>query len=153
MSIVIAYSPDIYGRAALDHGLAEAQLREATLVVVNVTRGDSLVDNHYAHEREVHQLLDRLKAEGVEVKVRRDVVPDIADAVLAVADEENATLIVVGIRHRTPVGKMLLGSVAQRVILDAACPVLAVKPASARTSSTTAGPVLADSGSPRADGR
>jgi nucleotide-binding universal stress UspA family protein len=27
------------------------------------------------------------------------------------------------------VGKMLLGSVAQRVILDASCPVLAVKPA------------------------
>ena len=38
-------------------------------------------------------------------------------------------MIVVGVRHRTPVGKLLLGSVAQRVILDAPCPVLAVKPA------------------------
>lgn len=128
MSIVVAYSPDIYGRAALDHGLAEAQLRETTLVVVNVTRGDSLVDSHYAHEDEVQQVLDRLEAAGVDAKVRRDVVPDIADAVLAVAHEEDATLIVVGVRHRTPVGKMLLGSVAQRVILDASCPVLAVKP-------------------------
>ena len=61
--------------------------------------------------------------------VRRDVVPDIADAVLEVADEVGATLVVVGVRHRSPVGKMLLGSVAQRVILDAHCPVLAVKPA------------------------
>ena len=128
MSIVIAYSPDIYGRAALDHGLAEAQLRETSLVVVNVTRGDSLVDSHYAHEDEVQQVMDRLEAEGVEATVRRDVVLDIADAVLAVAEEEDATLIVVGVRHRTPVGKMLLGSVAQRVILDASCPVLAVKP-------------------------
>ena len=128
MSIVIAYSPDIYGRAALDHGLAEALLRETRLVVVNATRGDSLVDSHYAHEDEVQQVLDRLEAEGVDAKVRRDVVPDIADAVLAVAKEEDATLIVVGVRHRTPVGKMLLGSVAQRVILDASCPVLAVKP-------------------------
>jgi nucleotide-binding universal stress UspA family protein len=128
MSIVVAYSPDLYGRAALDHGVAEARLRATGLVVVNATRGDSLVDSHYAHEDEMQELLSRLESEGVEVKVRRDVVPDIADAVLDVAGEEGATLIVVGIRHRTPVGKMLLGSVAQRVILDAGCPVLAVKP-------------------------
>ena len=37
-------------------------------------------------------------------------------------------LVVVGVRRRTPVGKMLLGSVAQRVILDARCPVVSVKP-------------------------
>ncbi len=128
MSIVIAYSPDVYGRAALDHGLAEALHRQTPLVVVNVTRGDSLVDSRYAHEDEVQQVMDRLEAAGVSAKVRRDVVPDIADAVLAVAEEEGATLIVVGVRHRSPVGKMLLGSVAQRVILDARCPVLAVKP-------------------------
>lgn len=129
MSIVIAYSPDIYGRAALDHGVAEAVLRGTTLVLVNVTRGDSLVDSHYAHESEVQEVLDRLEAQGVGAKVRRDVVPDIAEAVLAAAEEEDATLVVVGVRHRTPVGKMLMGSVAQRVILDARCPVLAVKPA------------------------
>jgi nucleotide-binding universal stress UspA family protein len=128
MSIVVAYSPDIYGRAALDHGVAEALLRETRLVVVNATRGDSLVDSHYAHEDEVQEVLQRLEAEGLDAKVRRDVVPDIADAVLDVAREEGATLVVVGVRHRTPVGKMLLGSVAQRVILDAGCPVLAVKP-------------------------
>ena len=44
------------------------------------------------------------------------------------AEECAADVIVVGVRHRTPVGKLLLGSVAQRVILDAPCPVLAVKP-------------------------
>ena len=61
-------------------------------------------------------------AEGVEVKVRRDVVADIADAVLDAAEGEHAGLVVVGIRQRTPVGKMLLGSVAQRVILEARLP-------------------------------
>ncbi|RYJ06839.1 MAG: universal stress protein, partial [Actinomycetales bacterium] len=49
-------------------------------------------------------------------------------AVIEVAEQVKATLIVVGVKHRSPVGKALLGSVAQRVILDAECPVLAVKP-------------------------
>ena len=48
---------------------------------------------------------------------------------LSAAEDCSADVIVVGVRHRTPVGKLLLGSVAQRVILDAPCPVLAVKPA------------------------
>ena len=36
--------------------------------------------------------------------------------------------VVVGLRHRSPVGKMLMGSVAQRILLDADVPVLSVKP-------------------------
>jgi nucleotide-binding universal stress UspA family protein len=128
MSVVAAYTPDQYGRAALDHAAAAARAAGAKLVIVNATRGDSYVDTRFAADEEVAAVRDELTAEGLEVSVRHEVVPDIADAVLAAAAEERATLIVVGVRHRTPVGKLLLGSVAQRVILDSPCPVLAVKP-------------------------
>jgi nucleotide-binding universal stress UspA family protein len=53
---------------------------------------------------------------------------DIAEEILAVAAQVDAEAIVIGIRHRTPVGKLVMGSVAQRVIMDARCPVVAVKP-------------------------
>ena len=41
----------------------------------------------------------------------------------------NAELLVIGVKHRNPVGKLLLGSVSQQVLLECPKPVLAVKPA------------------------
>lgn len=128
-SIVVAYSADRYGEAALTHAADLARREQARLVVVNATLGTKLVDNRFAHDADIAALRERLSAEGLEVVVRHEMVDDVADAVITAADEEQATLIVVGIRHRTPVGKLLLGSVAQRIILEAHCPVLAVKPA------------------------
>jgi len=52
---------------------------------------------------------------------------DPADALVRVAGERDASVIVIGLRHRTPVGKLIMGSTAQRILLDARCPGLAVK--------------------------
>ncbi|GAA4811009.1 universal stress protein [Nocardioides caeni] len=128
-TIVVAYSADRFGDAALEHGVALARRDGGRLVVVNATAGTSLVDARFAHDAEISALRERIEGDGVEVVVRHDVVDDVAEAVVGVADEEDAGVIVVGVRHRTAVGKLLLGSVAQRIILDARCPVLAVKPA------------------------
>ena len=128
MSIVVMYSPDQFGRVALAYGATEAARRAERLVVVNPTKGDAYVDNKFAHESEIVALREALDRLEVASEIRHDVVPDIAGAVLDAARETDASLIVVGIRPRTPVGKLLLGSVAQRLILDATCPVLSVKP-------------------------
>ncbi|KRA38148.1 MULTISPECIES: universal stress protein [unclassified Nocardioides] len=128
--VVAAYSADVYGRAAIEYAEAVARASGARLVIVNATRGDSLVDARFAHDVDIEALRERLVGEGLAVEVRHDVVPDVAEAVVAAAEEVDADLVVVGVRRRTPVGKLLMGSVAQRVILDAHCPVIAVKPAS-----------------------
>jgi nucleotide-binding universal stress UspA family protein len=50
-----------------------------------------------------------------------------SDELVAIADRVKASLIVIGLRRRTPTGKLITGSQAQRILLDANCPVLAVK--------------------------
>ena len=52
---------------------------------------------------------------------------DLADEFLDLAREVNASLIVIGLRHRSQVGKFIMGSHAQRILLQADRPVLAVK--------------------------
>jgi nucleotide-binding universal stress UspA family protein len=126
--VVVAFSPDDYGRAALKHGAALASTAGGRLVVVNDSRGDSYVDRRFAQDDEIATLQVQLTADGLDVEVRHEVVPNVADAVLDAAEQSGADLLVVGVRHRNPVGKLIMGSIAQRVILEAPCPVLAVKP-------------------------
>jgi nucleotide-binding universal stress UspA family protein len=59
--------------------------------------------------------------------VRQAIGPDVAQESLRVATDTDAAVVVIGLRHRTPIGKMIMGSVAQQVLIDAPCPVLAVK--------------------------
>ena len=88
------------------------------------------MDDRYADEEQLAALATELGGAGVEVDVRRSMGADVGDQVLAVAADEAADLVVIGLRRRTPVGKLLMGSVAQRILLGAECAVLAVKPAS-----------------------
>lgn len=126
--IVVGWSPDEFGEAALARAVEEARLRQGRVVVVNATRGDALVDDRYADEDQLARLATELAASGVEVDVRRSMGADVGDQLLAVAGDVSADLIVIGLRRRSPVGKLLMGSVAQRILLGAECAVLAVKP-------------------------
>jgi nucleotide-binding universal stress UspA family protein len=128
-AIVVAWTPNEYGAAALDRGIAEARLRGMRLLVVNGTRGDAYVDERFAGPTRIEELRTELAGLDVEAEVRQGMGADIADQLLAAADDVGAEMIVIGVRHRTAVGKLLMGSVAQRVILEATCPVLSVKPA------------------------
>ena len=79
-------------------------------------------------ESQLEEVRSELRAAGVEHEVRQLVRGlDPADDLVNVANEVQADIIVIGLRRRSPVGKLLLGSNAQRVLLDAPCPVFAVK--------------------------
>jgi nucleotide-binding universal stress UspA family protein len=126
--IVVGYSADRFGTAALEHGITEAKRRSTNLLVINATKGDALADPRFAQVEEVHDVEDRLNRCGVEFELAQPVGADAADELLKAMEHDDAELLVVGIRHRSPVGKLLLGSVAQQVLLECPKPVLAVKP-------------------------
>lgn len=128
MTVVVGYIPDEYGEAALAAGIEEARRRGRRLVVVNATKGDALVDRRYVGEEGLAELKSRLADLDVEHDVRQTMGSDVADEILGVVADARAEVLVIGIRHRSPVGKMIMGSVAQQILLDAPCPVLAVKP-------------------------
>ncbi len=130
MAIVVGFVPRPEGHAALDRAIEEAKLRGARLVVLNVSRGDALVDSRFASSSDWEAVKAKLEASGIEHEVAQTVeARDPADQLLRVAEETNAELIVIGLRRRTPVGKLIMGSAAQTVLLDADAPVLAVKAA------------------------
>jgi nucleotide-binding universal stress UspA family protein len=129
--IVVGWAPNRYGEAAVSHALSEADLRGCGIVVVNATRGDALVDDRYAGAHALEDVEAMLSASGTAHEVRQSMGADVAEQILDVAAEVDAPLIVIGLRRRSPVGKLIMGSVAQRILLGAHCPVLAVKPAEA----------------------
>jgi nucleotide-binding universal stress UspA family protein len=130
VSIVVGYVPTPEGRAALRRAAAEAELRSSRLVVVNSHAGGKQWDGEEAmrFEDELTQVRERLDETGVQYAVRTLVRgQDPSEDLIDVAAEEEADLIVIGLRRRTPVGKLILGSNAQEILLGAECAVLAVK--------------------------
>jgi nucleotide-binding universal stress UspA family protein len=126
--IVIGYTADEFGHEALTHAIDEASLRGTGLLVINSTKGDAYVDAAFAGRAEVHDVEERLKRCGVAFELRQPVGVDAVAELLTAMKRDDAELLVIGIRHRNPVGKLLLGSVSQQLLLECPKPVLAVKP-------------------------
>lgn len=128
MTIVVGYVPKPEGEAALARAVVEAQLRSEDLVVVNSTSGDAYADASWATDEQLATVRGRVEGAGVPYELVHAVVgKEPADHVVEVADKAHASLLVIGLRRRSSVGKFLLGSSASTILMQAPCPVLAVK--------------------------
>ena len=128
-TVVVGFIRSPEGEAAVAAAVEEVRRRAGRLVVVHSSRGgDQDAEAVMADRDALERLEEQLRGDGLEVLVRdyargNDPVEDLVD----VAEAEKAALIVIGLRRRSPVGKLLLGSNAQQILLTADCPVLAVK--------------------------
>jgi nucleotide-binding universal stress UspA family protein len=129
MAVVVGYVPTAEGRAALRQAAQECRLRSTRLVVINSHRGGRSFDEEDAERWEKE--LDEVRPASTRGPGARGPPARPGSGarrgLIAVAEEVSADMIVIGLRRRSPVGKLILGSNAQRVLLDAPCPVLAVK--------------------------
>lgn len=129
MGIVVGYLATPEGRAALGAAIEEARQRDTRVVVVVSERPDVPEEQRNAIETELDRVRAELSSADVDHEVRLLTGGDVADDLISTAEEVGAQLVVLGLRRRSPVGKLILGANAQRVLFDAPCPVLTVKPA------------------------
>jgi nucleotide-binding universal stress UspA family protein len=134
MKILVGVTSAPEAMAALRRATEEARLRSAQLIILEYIRiemsneaGDPRGRRQAAKEQ-LEAWKDELSAEGLQVKILQPMGVGSASAtLLRAAKDEGADLIIIGVRRRSPVGKLVLGSVAQDVLLNANCAVLTVK--------------------------
>ena len=125
--ILLAYVPSATSEAAFDFAVEEAERRDASLLVLASERAP---DPRKARGVTDHRpLQERLEETGLGFELRtvpkRD---DPADDILDAVEHDDVDLVILGIRKRTPIGKILLGSTSQRVAIESPVPVVMVKP-------------------------
>lgn len=125
--ILLAYVPSATSEAAFAFAVEEAERRDASLLVLASERAP---DPRKARGVSDHRpLRERLEETGLEFELRtvpkRD---DPADDILDAVEHDDVDLVILGIRKRTPIGKILLGSTSQRVAIESPVPVVMVKP-------------------------
>ena len=114
MSVVVGYVATAEGRVALERAVSEAAKAGTRLIAVA--------------EPEVEADVERAAASlqvAVEVRTPQS---SPADELIDLSFEDEVELVVIGLRRRSTVGKLILGSNAQRILQEAGCAVLAVKP-------------------------
>ena len=127
MTILVAYVARPEGQAALDKGIEIATCRNERLLIVNAGPGggqDEAIVNGY----EVERVEERLAKLPVQAEFKQFVRGNSTiDEIIGLVESQQVSVLVIGLRKRTAVGKLLLGSMAQEILMTAPCPVLAVK--------------------------
>ena len=128
MTIVVGYIPTPEGLTAVEYATQVALEKHTRLVIVNSGVRGNDTDPSFASAEELDALSERLTGMGVEHEVRQPLQAESpADEILNAANELDTEMIVIGLRRRSLVGKLFLGSTSQQIIIDADCPVVSVK--------------------------
>jgi nucleotide-binding universal stress UspA family protein len=130
MKILVGYDGSNVSREAIDLAVEHAHVFKAEIIIVRsmvggpeVPRKDfEVAENNLEYEK--NRLLDKkilcesiLSVRGLEA----------GEDLIRLAEEYKVDEIIIGVRRRSKVGKLLFGSTAQYVILNASCPVVSVK--------------------------
>lgn len=128
MTILVAYVPRPEGQAALDKGIELAKSRNENLLVVNTSPGGSKEDASFADVQDYERVEALLAESGIKAEIKQFVRGNtVVQEIDALVESMAVSMLVIGLRKRSAVGKLIMGSVAQELLLTVSCPVLAVK--------------------------
>jgi len=128
MTILVAYVPRPEGQAALDKGIEIAKRRNENLLVVNASPGGGKEDLSAVNVGQFEQVEQILRETGLKAEFKQFVRGKSAvEEIQAMVEALPVSVLIIGLRKRSPVGKLIMGSVAQELLLSVNCPVLAVK--------------------------
>ncbi len=130
MKILVAFQGSTTAKAALELAVKHAKAFNGELLLVwsmskgNVDRQDEI----QAAEKNLAYWKDQLEQKGLACQTHlliRGI--EAGEDVIRFAVDHNVEEIVMGVRRRSKVGKLLFGSTAQYIILNAPCPVVTVR--------------------------
>lgn len=128
MTVLVAYVPRPEGRASVTRGIQMARLTGEPLYVVNAGPGGDNMSKAFSDTADMAEVEQELAGSGVPYQLKQFVRGrTAAEEIEELAEDLPASLLVIGLRRRSPVGKLVLGSVAQDLLMGVECPVLAVK--------------------------
>lgn len=126
------YSPA--SQYALTYAASLARDRAASLLIVHVSQleqypvGELFDEEPQSSEGETEELSAVTVPDPQIHCEHRLLHGDPADEIVKLARDENVEAIVMGTHGRSPLGRLLVGSVAKEVIREAPCTVLALRP-------------------------
>lgn len=131
MKFLVCYENTSAGRAAAHLAAEYAGVWNPEIeVVTTVTREEALTRDQLTalEERMKHEIPDLFK--GARLPMEYSLLTDNlepGEQIVAHAKRSKADLIFLGLKKRSRLGKMLFGSTAQHVILNAHCPVITAR--------------------------
>jgi nucleotide-binding universal stress UspA family protein len=130
MKILVGYKGVDVGKDLLEIAARHARAFDGQVVVVTSMKGGANIDPSRVQESEenlkqVKQYFDQKNIPCETHLLVRGMEP--GEDIVAFAKERAADEIILGVKSRSKVGKLIFGSTAQAVILQAHCPVVTVR--------------------------
>jgi len=128
MKILVGYDGKDLAKKALKLAVDHANAFGAEIHVLHSKVTDLPQKEHERDEQDMEEVKNDLRKQGISCETHliiRNMNP--GEHLVEFAKEHMMDEIVIGVRMRSKVGKLIMGSTAQHVILEAPCPVVSVK--------------------------
>jgi len=130
MKILVAYDGSKVAKEALRLAIQHAGAFQGTILLVHsMVGGPEIPRKEFEEaEKDLQQQETILKGDGLTCETLLSVRGlEAGEDMVRIADEKKADEIIIGIQRKSKVGKLLFGSTAQYIIMNAPCPVVTVR--------------------------